>query len=414
MSAAARRAESDRFPHGTIALLGLITIAAYGTWYYAFGILLDPILSDTGWAEWAVSGIFSAAAATGAVGAVAAGRLIDRVGSRPGFVLAAVLGAGGLTLASYASTLAVFAIGAIVGGASLQALGFYHVTQTTAARSAPGQTAKAISLLTIYGAFSSTIYLPLTAFLVTTTTWRTTLRALVGGTAVILLVGAALVREGDRTAAKAARAELDFRAALRAPGARRFIAGSALVGLAVGTVLVYQVPLMTAAGLPVGVAAWMGGARGAAQITGRIPLPLLLRRLGARAAVRLAFSMIAIGLVVLPFAGNVFVALVYVAIAGFGIGATSPLQGIYASELFADGHLGASMGVITMAFGLSTAAGPAIAGLLSEITGSRWWSISIAVICAAGAVAIMGPPASNETKEPAVDGSGPGPAVSGT
>jgi len=33
----------------SISALGIATIAAYGTWFYAFGVLLDPIILDTGW-----------------------------------------------------------------------------------------------------------------------------------------------------------------------------------------------------------------------------------------------------------------------------------------------------------------------------------------------------------------------------
>lgn len=383
------RAGTEPFPHGTVVLLGLITIAAYGAWYYAFGVLLDPILVDTGWSEAGVTATFSLAAAVGAISAVGAGRLMDRVGSRPGFLAGAVLSTIGLVTASYAQSLSVFAFGAVLGGASLQGLGFYHITQTAAARAAPDEGPRAIARLTVYGAFASTIYLPLTAFLVTTFGWRVTMRVLVLGTAAVLVVGAALVREKVRS--RTPRPGIEFRRSLLEPSARRFIIGSGLIGAAVGVVLVYQVPLMTGAGLSVTTAAWMAGARGAAQITGRIPLPVILARLGPRASVRLAFATIGVAIMLLTVAGSVPLALLYVAVAGFGIGATSPLQGIYAGELFGGANLGASLGVVTMVFGLSSAAGPAIVGVLAELTGSRWWGVLIAVVAAAGAVFQMRP-----------------------
>lgn len=378
---------SDResFPHAIVGLLGVVTIASYGAWYYSFGVLLDPILVDTGWSESWVSATYSASTALGAILAVPAGRLIDRVGSRAAFGAAAALSSIALVSASLATDFVVFAACAVVGGASLQALAFYHVTQTTAVRAAPRQPARAIAVLTIYGAFSSTIYLPLAAALVTTTTWRVTLRILVLGTASVLAVAALVVRERDRTTE--ARPTLDFGAAFRQPQVRRFLVASGLIGMAVGTVLVYQVPIMVEAGLTVGVAAWMAGARGAAQITGRIPLMRIVGRIGARASVRLSFAMITAGVVVLAFSGRVIVALVFVIVAGFGIGAASPLQGIYASELFERANLGASMGVLTMVFGLSTAVGPAIVGQLADRTGDRWWGIVIAAT--AGLLAVI-------------------------
>ena len=44
-----------------IAALGLVTITAYGSWFYAFGILIDPIHLDEGWSLAALGAIFAAA-----------------------------------------------------------------------------------------------------------------------------------------------------------------------------------------------------------------------------------------------------------------------------------------------------------------------------------------------------------------
>ena len=57
---------APRFPWAPVSLLGLLTIVGYGSWYYAFGVLLEPILDDTGWSErWLVSSFST----TGLVGA---------------------------------------------------------------------------------------------------------------------------------------------------------------------------------------------------------------------------------------------------------------------------------------------------------------------------------------------------------
>ncbi len=369
-----------------IMLLGLVTIAAYGAWFYAFGVLLDPILTETGWPESGVAAVFSVSALLGSVSAVAAGRFVDSFGARAAFAAAAVVSSIGLGVAADAQSFWTFAVGAVLGGAALQALAFYHVTQTTAVRAAPSNPSRAIATLTIYGAFSSAIYLPLAAWLVTMVGWRDTLRILVGGTAVVLVAAAILVRERSR-GERRSRATGGLRRGFRRPAARRFAIAASLVGFCIGIMMVYQVPLMTGAGLPVGVAAWMAGARGAAQITGRIPLGFIVGRLGARSSVRLSYAMITVAVLILPVAGNVIVALLYVAVAGFGIGATSPLTGIYADELFDRADLGASMGVLTMAAGLSTAIGPVMVGAMADATGSRWWGVAIAML--AGLVAVM-------------------------
>lgn len=377
-----------RFPLGTIAVLGIITIAGYGAWAYSFGVLLDPLLTDTGWSEGIVAGGFAVSSALGGLLAFPAGRLLDAVGSRRVFALAGTISTGGLVGASYATTLPAYLAASIVGGAALGGLTFYHVTQTVAVRAAPDESTRAIALLTIFGAFSSAIYLPLAAVLVDGFGWRVALRALAITTGTILFAGVLVVHEREVPSRDAGpRPSIAF----DRPDVRRFVAATACVGVAIGTVLVYQVPLMVGAGLPLATAATMAGVRGASQILGRIPLMRMVDRWGPRAVNRIAYAAIAVGVAILGVAGEVWIAIVYALITGFGIGATSPLQGIYADALFDRRRLGAAMGTMSMVFGLSVAAGPAIVGVLSDATGSRLWGVAVGVVSAMGAVALLRP-----------------------
>ena len=86
-----------------------------------------------------------------------------------------------------------------------------------------------------------------------------------------------------------------------------------------GTILVYQVPAMTAAGLAFGAASFWAGFRGFAQLGGRLPLMPLVRRIGVANSLRLAYAAIAVGSVALAFAGNHVLAALYAIVAGFGI-----------------------------------------------------------------------------------------------
>ena len=71
------KAPSPPLPWMSVSLLGLLTIVGFGTWFYALGVLLDPILDDTGWSEaWIVASL-SATGLLGAAVAPVAGKLID-------------------------------------------------------------------------------------------------------------------------------------------------------------------------------------------------------------------------------------------------------------------------------------------------------------------------------------------------
>lgn len=369
-------------PRGRIAVLGIITISVYGSWYYSFGVLLDPIIADTGWSEPSVAAVFSSSAVIAGLGALGGGWFLDRWGSRLAFSVAALAGGGSLLLAAMATTPAVFAVAGAAGGGVLASLGFYHVTQTAAVRISPDSEDRAIAVLTIWGAFASAIYIPATAWLVTVFDWRVTLAILAASTSLSLAVGALAIDTKVKTRRDRPRIFGDMGPALRNPGTRRFLASQAFAGVGVGTILVYQVPAMTSAGLALGVASFWAGFRGFAQLGGRLPLMPIVRRIGVARTLRVAYLAIAFGSVALAFAGNQFLAGVYAIVAGFGIGAVSPLVGMHSKNIFGSASLGTAMGLVSLAFQLAGALGPLMAATIAESTGSR----SLPVLLSAGVV----------------------------
>jgi predicted MFS family arabinose efflux permease len=372
-------------PRGRIAVLGLITIAVYGCWYYAFGVLLDPIIADTGWSEPAVAAVFSTSALIAGIGALVGGWLLDRLGSRIVFATAAVVGGGALAVAAMAPTLGVFAVAGAIGGGVLASLGFYHVTQTTAVRVSPGAEDRAIAVLTIWGAFASVVYIPLAAWLVTLIDWRATLLVMAGSVAAVLLVGAVLLDTSRRDTGFAA--VRDVGRTMATGRARRFLISQTLAGIGVGTILVYQVPAMTAAGLALGAASFWAGFRGFAQLGGRLPLMPLVRRIGVANSLRLAYAAIAVGSVALAFAGNHVLAALYAIVAGFGIGAVSPLVGMHSRNVFGETSLGTAMGLVSLVFYGASAVGPVATASIAEASGSR--SLPVALSAAVVGLAAL-------------------------
>lgn len=376
-------------PRGRIAVLGLITIAVYGSWFYAFGVLLDPIIADTGWSETAVAAAFSSSSVIAGFGAVLGGVVLDKWGSRLVFALAAVIGGGCLLLAAGADTAASFALFSAIGGGVLASLGFYHVTQTVAVRLSPQSEDRAIAVLTIWGAFASAIYIPLTAWLVTEVDWRVALSLLAASAVVALLAGVIWTGTRTETVQRRPRIYAEFGASLRQGNARRFMFSQGLAGIGVGTILVYQVPAMTSAGLALGAASFWAGFRGFAQLGGRLPLMPMVRRFGVAGTLRFAYLAIAAGALALAFAGNQVLAAVYALVAGFGIGAVSPLVGMHSRNVFGAASLGTAMGAVSLMFLLASAIGPLVAAGIAESTGSRSIPVAISAVVVGLAAAVV-------------------------
>lgn len=378
----------NRIPKARIAALGLITITVYGGWFYSFGVLLDPIIADTGWSEPSVAAVFGSSTLIAAFGSLAGGWLLDRLGSRAVFAFAAVAGTVSFLVAAEATTPAVFAVAGSIGGGTLASLGFYHVTQTAAVRISPGSEDRAIAVLTIWGAFASAIYIPLTAWLVSEFDWRVTLRVIALSAFVSLTAGALVIDTRQRDVARS-RIFGDMGAALRTGQARRFMTSQVLAGLAVGTILVYQVPAMTSAGLALGVASFWAGFRGFAQLGGRLPLMPMVRRLGIANTLRLAYLAIAVGSLALAFAGTPILAGVYALAAGFGIGAVSPLIGMHSKQVFGAASLGTAMGMVSLGFLVANSIGPIAAAWAAEETGSRAIPVAVSAAVMVGAALVI-------------------------
>jgi predicted MFS family arabinose efflux permease len=269
----------------------------------------------------------------------------------------------------------------------IAALGFYHVTQPAAIRVAPGASQSAVVWLTILGAFASPIFLPLTAALVKGSGWRDTLRVLAAIAATVFLATAASGRGGrriDHSAVRRTTVPNALRDAWGVPGFPRWVLASLISGAAVDVILVYQVPVMIAAGLPIGAAATIGGIRGFAQLAGRIPLSPLLRRLGARQTIVVSFLAGGIGTLFLLASGHVAPAIAYSLLAGASIGAMYTLQGIYTNELVGQENLSLLMGAQGAVFAVGGAIGPVLAGTVFAATNSY---VAVVLLTAAGLLA---------------------------
>ncbi len=380
---------SRTFPTGRIAVLGLATIGAYGAWFYAFGVLLDPIIDDTGWSEATLAATYGASLLLGGVAGLGGGWLLDRFGSRFVFSAGAIVSLGAWVVAANAQSVVVFALAGAIGGGSLGALAFYHVTQTVAVRITPADPNRAIAVLTIWGAFASVISIPATAWLEAQFGWRVALVVL--GTVAAATLGMAAVSVPSPGAiGSGLRPIVDsLRVSLANSYVRRFFVAQAFAGMAASVIIVYQVPAMTSAGLSIGLASTIAGFRGFAQLGGRLPLTPMVAALGVGRSMQLAYATLVVGSLFLAVSGSLLPAILFAVFAGFGVGALSALVGMYAAEVFEPGSLGTAMGLTSLVFGMVGSIGPVVAGRIAEASGSRVWPVlGAGVLSLAAGVAI--------------------------
>ncbi|MEZ5342971.1 MAG: MFS transporter [Acidimicrobiales bacterium] len=368
-----------------VASLGLLTIATYGAWAYGFGVLLPGMTESFPDGGRVLPFGFSGAQLLAGVSGPIIGRTLDRYGSAVigaiGLVGGLVFVAGGLQ-----QSLAMFVICYVIGGGLIGAAGFYSITQTVVARLSPGAVNEAITRLTIWGAFASPIFVPALAWIADGHGWRSA--HVLSGLLVIALF--AWMMATVRTVVQADRERRSFvstlRAELRRPGVPVFLAATVLGTVAAQALIVYQVPLLISAGLGLTTASTYAGARGLAQLLGRLPLAIVVRRIGLSASLGGAYLCLVAAALVVLVADVMPAAVAFAILGGVSIGANSALLGMRGHQLFTAADLGAAMGAMALVNGLAAAVGPAVGGLLLAGSGSK----AVAALVVAGGLAAAG------------------------
>jgi MFS family permease len=374
-----------------VALLGAVTIGAYGLVLYGFGAFVAAIRDDTGWSNGAISAAFSIATLAGGLLALGTGRLLDRFGGQPVMAATLVTGSALLVGSSTADDAWQFIVAWGAGGAIVTAGLFYNTTMAITARiTSPAERARAYTWLTVIGGLASPIAFPLAGAFVDAWGWRAAVRAMVAFMALCTLPAIALVR-ADRHVLQTASTEdvegfADLRSALASGTVRRWLlaCSAALAGLV--AIQVHHVAAIEATGVSVGLASTLAGIRGLLSLPGRAGAAGLTNRVGVVTALRIAYVTMAVGTLALVAAGPIGWVWVFVVLNGLAFGSVAPLQGLYSATLYGPRRIGTLMGMQQVVFGTASAAGPFLLGLTVDATGGYATLLVVATVLQFGAV----------------------------
>ena len=375
-----------------VDVLGVLTIAVYGSWYYGFGVLIDDIGAglDVGSAPLGLA--FGLAQILLGALSLITGRILDRFGPQ---LLLGVIGPVGAILVGFSGRAVEvwqFVILFGVGGGVSAAAGFYGMTQAMLVRMDPAAATQRIIRLTIWGAFASPIAIPATELLRGSFGWRVAIEVPAGIACCVFLLAARVIRRVPRRA-EFERSDTWLQAvtsAARSAAVRWHTVGVFCAYMAMSTLLVFQLSMMRWAGLSAAAAAGFGGARGLLQLLGRLPLQRALRRYGQWVLLGGARLFVAIACVLVLVSGNAVTATMYVVVAGVGIGAISALDGIVARTVIPTGDFGAISGVVTFLGAIGGGVAPVLAGRLTDVTGTPTMAATVASVSALAAVVAVG------------------------
>ena len=380
-----------------IVALGITQIVAWGTTLYALGVLGKPIAADTGWSQSLVfGGLTVGLLVSGAVSA-SVGRFLDRRGGRATMSLGSILACVGLVLLARVESpytyLAAWAFLGLAMRLSLYDAAFAALVQVT-----PSRGRRAISYLTLFGGFASSVFWPIGHALNAAHGWRNTLLIFAAINLVLCLPlhWFGLARRETAAEAEQARSSEAATAPTGPPleGVARtvamvlfsvIVAASAVV---FGALAVHLVPILEATGLAAATAVFVASLKGAAQVAGRIWDLTLARRWHPIDVGRVSVAFIPLSFAVLMLGGADFwTALAFTLLFGVSNGLVTIMRGAVPLALFGPKGYGEVLGILATPYLLLAAIAPAAFALVVEAYG---YGTGEAILLGAGLVSLLG------------------------
>ena len=383
-------ATSDPLPDRRIVVtaLGVTQIFAWGSTFYLLAVLAPSIARDTGWGyDHVVAGVSVGLLVAGIV-SPRVGRFISTHGGRPVLAAGALLLATGLAALGLAPTLPFYLAAWAIVGFGMGA-GLYDAAFSTLGNIYGSNARSAITSVTLFGGFASTVCWPLSAYLVQHIGWRETCFIYAAiQIALALPIHLFALPRGRQVRAPGAGDKPPVRLRPGEYGAFAILAAVVTIGAAIlSTVGTHLLPLLQARGLELALAVGLGTIIGPAQVGARVVEMLAGRHYHPVWTMIASAVLVAISAVML-FAGFPLVALAIV-LYGAGNGIGSVARGTVPLALFGAERYPVLMGRLALPLLVAMAVSPYLGGLAFQKGGADWTLAMLAALALTNVVLVI-------------------------
>ena len=382
-----------------VGWLSLAQLISWGSVFYTFALLMTPLERELGLSRAESSVAFSLALLVEGLMAYPVGRWIDRGHERIVMTAGSLLAGICLLLHSRVTGVAGFyAVWAALGAAMAGVL--YSPAFAVVTRRFPNDFRRAIITMTFLGGLASTVFIPLTAWLLAHWGWR---QALVALALFHLLLCAPLHALALRGAPRPVplRASDDVRVS---KDVLRLMRSAPFLLIGVFTILLmavtvalpaHMVNLLRESGMREAWVIAIPASIGVIQVLGRLLLFFFEHHFDLHLANRLIPCLLPLGLIALlaaPLFGaaQVGVVLLFVLLYGMGNGMLTIVKGTAIAQYVNRDHVATLNGALGLPLALSRAGAPLLVGLLwspaSGYTSALWLLLAMSV---AGVAALM-------------------------
>jgi predicted MFS family arabinose efflux permease len=333
-----------------VCALGVAQIVSWGTLFYTIAVLGGAMRADTGVGDLWLFGSFTAGLFLSGLASPFLGRQIDAFGGRRVLVAGSLLGALACgTLACAQGPWSLLAGWLLAGVAMAAAL--YDPAFATLHQMAGASYRRAITALTLFGGFASTVFWPLSQYLLDTVGWRQAYAVYaILHVAVCAPLHAWSVPPGRGGYVRTPAAGADAHA--HPHGGPTFVWLAAALSLAAfigSAVAAHLIGLLTATGLAARDAVLVGSLIGPMQVAGRVMEFAFNRHVRALAMGTFAFALMAAALALFTQVRGVWIVALAFAIAyGWANGIMTIVRGTVPAELFGHREYGALLGRLAL------------------------------------------------------------------
>jgi MFS family permease len=385
-----------------VGWLSVGQLIAWGSVFYAFALLMEPVEQSLGLSRAQSSLAFSLALLAEGLMAWPVGRWIDRGHERAVMTGGSLVTAAALFAHSFVQGAASFCAVWIVLGGTLAAT-LYTPAFAIVTRRFPLAFRRAIITLTFLGGLASTVFIPLIAWLIDGFGWRHALWVLA---AIHLLVCAPLHAVVLRGAPRPSAPREAGRAAAATLPASHYMRSKPFLLIGVFTVLLmavqaalppHLVSLLRGSGLPEAWAIAVPASIGIVQVFGRALLYFFEHHFDLHLANRLIPCLVPLGLAALLAGGDsAGAALVFVALYGMGNGMLTIVKGTAIAQYVNRQHVATLNGALGLPSAISRAIAPLMLGLLW--TPAHGYTAGLWVLLVGSVVAVLALVAAQRTR----------------
>jgi MFS family permease len=374
-----------------IVTLGLFINMVLGGTLYTFSVFFGPLSTEFGWTRAATSGAFSLYMILHGFLYIFTGKMNDKLGPRIVMSLCGLLmGAGYMMMAFTGEIWHIYLFYGVIIAVGMS--GGYVPLTSTVTRWFTGNSKRGLMVgISVAGVGLGTmIFPPLARWLIESYGWRTSY--IVIGIAVLVIIMSAaqfLKRAPEQIIPNLETGNIDtqqqgfsLRKALKTRQFWLITLAYFGFGLILQAIMVHIVLHVTGLGIPGTSAATMFIVLGGASVCARISMGSLADRTGNRSIFIVSFILLAVALLCLFIAREMWMFYIFAALFGFGWGGMVTSQSPIIADLFGMRSHGVILGLIVSTITFGSAIGPVMAGAIYDASGTYTAAFIVCVVFA--------------------------------